>query len=115
MEQIIFETMESYNEYIERLNQSILPLAESFRTNEVEGALQNCVDLFEGIEWLLSVNAKLNELNFTNEIDIQDFNRILKEINEAIEIKDMYSCADILEYELLEAVQKLKLYELEGA
>ncbi|MFJ8261830.1 hypothetical protein ACIQ4I_07665 [Rummeliibacillus sp. NPDC094406] len=112
MESIIFETMQSYNEYLEKLKVNILPLAEKFRGESVTEALNEVPFLFEGIEWIATINKKLNDLNYRNELDINHLNTILNELERAFENKDYNLCADILEYEILSTVNKLKVYEL---
>lgn len=112
METIVQETIQSYNDYLKTLNEGIFPLAEQFRDGQIDGALSTVVHLVEGLEWMVSVNKKLSELNITNEIDANKINEIMSSVADAIALKDYYLSADLLEYELLEIVKMLKPYNI---
>ncbi|AMA62934.1 hypothetical protein SFB93_00140 [Kurthia gibsonii] len=114
MEQIVFETMVNYNEYIERIKLNINPLIESLREEKPEEQLNEVANLIEGLEWLVTVNQKLSELNYENKIDVFSLNQQLQEVVVAIENQDYNLCADILEYDILETIQTYQPYNLEG-
>lgn len=113
MSLVIDEIIQDYNGYITTLNNEVPKLIRSIRSaSDVSKINAEVVDLFEGMAWIINVNDSLKELNFTNSIDVKKINETLKEIAKAIEFNDYNLCADILEYELLEEIYKLQIYEM---
>jgi len=113
MSLVIDEIIQDYNEYITTLNNEVPKLIRSIRSaSDVSKINAEVVDLFEGMAWIINVNDSLKELNFNNSIDVKKINETLKEIAKAIEFNDYNLCADILEYELLEEIYKLQIYEM---
>ncbi|WP_020189192.1 hypothetical protein [Kurthia sp. Dielmo] len=113
MSLVIDEIIQDYNGYITTLNNEVPKLIRSIRSaSDVSKINAEVVDLFEGMAWIINVNDSLKELNFNNSIDVKKINETLKEIAKAIEFNDYNLCADILEYELLEEIYKLQIYEM---
>lgn len=112
MDQGIQEIVENYNNYLDILNVNILPLSEKLREGDIADSLEKITFLFEGMEWILTVNKALSELNYLNKVDQEAINKILKEITIALENKDYYLSADLLEYELFEVIEKMEKYNI---
>ncbi|MEO4054179.1 hypothetical protein [Solibacillus sp. CAU 1738] len=111
MNQIIKETMESYNEYIKKLIIGCETISEELRNHE-QTLLNNIMLLSEGIEWLISVNKKFFELNIGDLIDSNEIKSFLIEINDGLENKDYLLVADIIEYEMKPFFESLSPYEI---
>lgn len=108
------EVVLSYNKYIGVLKSYIPIMIQNLRIVKEESiVIKDIIDLFEGIEWIVNVNIKLNEIYYQNTIDIQKINDILKDLTQAYEFKDYNLCADILEYEFLEEVHNFKNYKID--
>lgn len=112
MDEIVIETMKDYNNYLDNLKIYILPLAENFRDGKLNKAIKEVSLLFEGIEWIMTINMKLRELNYINKLDSTRLNNLLNELADAFENKDYNLCADILEYEILTVVNELEAFKL---
>lgn len=104
------ELMESYNEYILKLEAGCLFIAEELRMNK-EDAIQHIYNFSEGMEWLILVSRKFKEQQIEVELDEAKLIAQLQEINEAIQRKDMNLVADLFEYEIAEYFNTPKLIE----
>ncbi|WP_409368011.1 hypothetical protein [Lysinibacillus sp. 38-6] len=110
MEEVIKESMESYNSYIDKLGPGTDIIINQIYNEEYQVAKQNLIDLLEGLMWLVEVNDKLNQLNYVNSLDTYKMNRLSEEIIEAMGKNDYNLCADILQYELKDFTSSLIKY-----
>lgn len=110
MEELIKETMESYDIYIDKLEPGIETIINLVHNEEYYEAKQSLVNLLEGLFWLVEINHKLNSLNHSCSLDINEINRLTDEILKALEQNDLNLCAEILQYELKDFVCSLRKY-----
>lgn len=96
----ILEIKEEYNNYLDRVGNASLTIAELLRENQLTEALGLIEDFSEGVNWLSEVNSKLNLLNESVELNIDSIKEFLLEINNGLEIQDFVLVADLFEYEI---------------
>lgn len=111
MEQIILETMESYNHYVGEIVKGSIKIADDLRTGNVDSALTMIKDFSEGLLWLMEVNQKLTDLGKQAELDVNNIQDFFVEINEGLENKDFVLVADIFEYEIAPFFEQVELYK----
>jgi len=110
MEEIIKESMESYNNYIDKLGPGTEFIINQIHNENYQEAKQNLINLLEGLLWLVEVNNKLSKLNYVNLLDIYKMNSLSEDLIEAMGKNDFNLCADILEYELKDLSSTLIKY-----
>ncbi|AJK89323.1 MULTISPECIES: hypothetical protein [Lysinibacillus] len=110
MEEVIKETMESYDSYIDRLGPGTEFIIKQIHNEQYQEAKQNLINLLEGLMWLVEVNNKLSQLNYVTSLDTNKLNSLSEDILEAISKNDFNLCADILEYELIDLTSTLIKY-----
>jgi hypothetical protein len=106
--QIINEVIESFNEYIQQIENGGERIAEILRQEQYDSALELINQLAEGLIWMADVASKLTEQGISVELSIESITEFLTEINEGLEIKDFVLVADIFEYELDPFIKKLQ-------
>lgn len=103
------EIIETFNEYILKVEQGCLYIANELREGHRE-ALQEVANFSEGIEWLIVMSRELKKENITTFLEEQ-LSNYLKEINQALQQDDLYLVADLFEYELAEYFKNPALIE----
>ncbi|WP_042471099.1 hypothetical protein [Bacillus ndiopicus] len=112
MQELIRETMESYNNYIINVKEGALKIADKLRTEDIKGALTLISDFSEGSIWLVDVNKKLMDLGYLVKLEMNVIQEFLIEINEGLENQDYILVADIFEYEISPFFDQLEQYEI---
>lgn len=112
MEQLIYETMESYNNYIDAVHQGSLDIAEKLRTENNEEALPMVKDFSEGLIWLIDVNTKLKDLGYSASLNMEEIQEFFVEINEGLLNQDYVLVADMFEYEIAPYFEQLEKYTI---
>lgn len=102
MTDLIVETIESYNEYLGKLPDGCLLIAENLREGQVQVALNNIKDFSEGLVWLVDAGGLLKNNDIEVTLSVERVHEFLNEINNALEIQDYNLVADLFEYELVE-------------
>lgn len=100
MEQIITDTIESYNHYLKKMPDGCLKIAEFLRNNEVSSALKTILDFSEGASWLADASSLLQSMKVTVELPVSKIHEFLNEVNNGLEIQDYVLVADMFEYEI---------------
>lgn len=100
VEQLLKETQTSYYEYVMKLENGCLQIANDLRTGNQAGAFQNIINLTEGLGWLLDVEARMQEQRFKINSQIVNALDFLNEVNDALEAEDIVTVADLFEYEI---------------
>lgn len=112
MDEIIIETMLSYNEYLNKLIDGADLISSDIKGDSRRSGLQNILAFSEGIEWLSRVNDKLSTLGYVNEMNINSIQEYLDEINQGLILEDYILVADIFQYEIKPFLQNIKQYEV---
>lgn len=112
MEQVIKETIVSFNEYIEKIPNGVQYIAEQLRNNYVEEAYLAINDFTEGVDWLVQVNRALDEYGFTLDMEFPKLQSHLLQINSGLLQEEYGVVADLFEYEIKPLFQNLQGYTL---
>lgn len=109
-DKIVYESLETLNEYLDKLIPGVEAVVQAFRMQEDSKALSLFTQLLEGLQWTLDVVVLTEPTLWKNgiNINVEKVQDVLKEINEAFEHQDFVLLPDILEYELLEAFNDWK-------
>lgn len=100
MNNLIVETIESYNNYLARLPEGCLQIANKLREEQLQIALNEISNFSEGVSWLLEVGTLLIQNDVAVKIDINRIQHFFVEINDALQIEDYNLVADLFEYEI---------------
>lgn len=113
METIIKETIESYNNYLQKIPNGCQQIANILREDESKKeGLSSILNFSEGITWIIDANLLLAKNGYVNEISINKINDYLEEINNSLGIGDYFSVADLFEYEIKPFFENCKPYEI---
>lgn len=113
-EEFVKNLLESTKSYIEDANPKIEVLVETFYSHPSPSAWEELSNLFEGVEWILSMVDAVDVSKYrpTNwqEVKQQIFKikNELGSLEEALENNDTVLIADILKYELLPVFNSIK-------
>lgn len=106
--------LDSTYSYLDNANPHIEVLVEKFYSHPSPDAWADLSNLFEGIDWILSMinvveNSKFRPSNWSKVVeDISNFEGELSNLEEALENTDSVLIADILKYEALPVFQSIK-------
>lgn len=100
MKDIVLETIESYNEYIEKVSRGCVKIADYLRKDQISEAMRLILDFSEGMGWLVEARNLLvkNEVKVT--LEEEKIHEFLHEVNAGLEIHDYVLVADMFEYEI---------------
>jgi hypothetical protein len=117
MTNIIYETQESFYQYIERVIEGSQMIADYLREDKVGEAMQLIAQFSEGMSWLAQVIVLMREHRYYIDIVPSKINEFLMEINEGLERQDFVIVADMFEYEIQPFFEeaKVKRFEKVGA
>ncbi|WP_431029183.1 hypothetical protein [Lysinibacillus sp. LZ02] len=101
MEDILNETIFSFNEYIEKLPGGCMMIANTLRDDRIAEALTHIRDFSEGAGWIIEASGLLQENNVSITFDMTKIIDYLEEINNGLSIGDYNLVADIFEYEIV--------------
>ncbi|MCT6925674.1 hypothetical protein [Metasolibacillus sp.] len=107
MNNIINETIESYNQYMEKIPVGALYIAECLRTDKISEALSDITAFSEGVLWLIDVKILLARSHINAQLEIEKIQEFLSEINMGLEINDYVLVADMFEYEIAPFFEEL--------
>lgn len=100
IEQQLEELLESIQSYILKIPNGCTMVADYLREGDKVKAYSAITDFIEGIDWLTESFSILLQYDYVISIEIEKLNQILKEINEAIKLRNDTLLADFLEYEM---------------
>ncbi|MFW6025757.1 MAG: hypothetical protein ACOCRX_05380 [Candidatus Woesearchaeota archaeon] len=116
--ELIKETLVEVENYLPRLKEGILDLAELYRNGKLEKTNQKYQLIVDGVEWYVSVMNKIISLKESNEDDedtidqyfknMQRLNKFLEEIVIAKENDDFILIADIFRYEIVDVIENFR-------
>jgi hypothetical protein len=100
MTNLIYETQDSFYQYIERVAVGAQMIADYLREDKVGEAMQLIAQFSEGVTWLTQVIVLMREHKYHINIDPSQINEFLLEINDGLERQDYVIVADMFEYEI---------------
>jgi hypothetical protein len=100
MTNLIYETQESFYQYIERIVEGVQTIADYLREDKVGEAMQLITQFSEGVTWLTQVIVLMREHKYYINVDPSQMNEFLLEINDGLERQDYVIVADMFEYEI---------------
>ncbi|MCE4046482.1 MAG: hypothetical protein M3043_14500 [Lysinibacillus fusiformis] len=101
MSKLLNDTIISFNEYMERLPEGCLMIANNLRDDRIAEALNHIRDFSEGAGWIAEASRLLKENNVAITLDMTKIVDYLSEINDGLSIGDYNLVADIFEYEIV--------------
>ncbi|MDN4492202.1 hypothetical protein [Ureibacillus aquaedulcis] len=113
MNNVLFETVDSYNEYLKKLPEGCVAIANKFRNDQIQEALLNVKDFSEGVIWLSEAAEILKKNKVDVKSNIVKIHEFLIEINEALQIQDYYLVADLFEYEIADFFRHYQVIVIE--
>lgn len=115
MMNLIYETQDSFYQYIERVAVGTQTIADYLREDRVGEAMQLIAQFSEGVAWLTKVIVLMKEHKYHINIDPSQINEFLLEINDGLERQDYVIVADMFEYEIkpfFEGAAKERFYQM---
>ncbi len=112
MDELIRETMVSYNEYLSKLPNGCQKIADDIRQDNLSDALKGILQVSEGTTWLLDANTLLEKNSFSNPLNPDKIHEFLNEVNNGLELQDYVIVADMFEYEIKPFFESCKEYEI---
>ncbi|MGE7931981.1 hypothetical protein [Viridibacillus arvi] len=100
MTEIVYEAVESYNEYLMKIPNGCQKIADNFRESKITEALNLIIYFTEGANWLIEVSELLRKNSILVSLKTEKIHEYLKEINQGLEIQDYILVADMFEYEI---------------
>lgn len=117
MSNIIYDTQESFYDYLEKVVEGTQKISDYLREDKIGEALQLIIQFSEGVSWITQVITLMREHDFYIDINLGHLNEFLTEVNEGIERKDYVIVADMFEYEIgpfFEEGATKKFYKVKG-
>ncbi|WP_019153837.1 hypothetical protein [Robertmurraya massiliosenegalensis] len=100
MTNIIFETQQSFYEYINNVSNGSQEISDALREDRIGESLGMIIQFTEGVGWISQVISLMQEQNYFIDIDTSQIHEFLEEINDGLEIQDFIVVADMFEYEI---------------
>lgn len=107
----LLEAIESYNNYLQKIPNGTIYIAECLRDDKFNEAFQTIKDFSEGVIWLIRVAERLIERNVEVSINVEQINSFLIEINEGLENQDFMLVADLFEFEIAPFFENVPLIQ----
>ncbi|MCG7433840.1 hypothetical protein [Lysinibacillus fusiformis] len=101
MKELLNDTIISFNEYIDRLPEGCMMIANNLRDDRIAEALNHIRDFSEGASWIAEAIRLLKENNVAINLDMTKIINYLAEINDGLSIGDYNLVADLFEYEIV--------------
>ncbi|MGG0662687.1 hypothetical protein ABE042_01090 [Viridibacillus arvi] len=111
MTKILYEALESYNEYIKKIPTGCQKIADNFREDKINESLKLIIYFTEGANWLLEVSELLRKNGFLVNLETEKIHEYLNEINQGLEIHDYILVADMFEYEIAPFFENCRIIE----
>ncbi len=111
---IMLETLQELNLYIDKLSGGIKSIIEHLASDEEREAMEIILQAINGLEWVHDVIHAVGSItNLADEnkefFDIfSRYKKNLETVVESLENKDMIMLSDVLEYEVLENIEDIK-------
>jgi len=112
MDMLLIETMESYNEYLQKLPDGCQKVADYIRQDNLSDAFKGILQFSEGVAWLINANQLLEKNSFVNQLNPEKINEYLNEINSGLQMQDYVIVADMFEYEIKPFFEESSFYDL---
>jgi len=112
MDELIKETIDSYNEYLLKLPLGCQKIADDIRTDNLSEALKGILEFSEGAGWLIDANVLLERNSISNALNVEKINEFLNEVNTGLEIHDFVLVADMFEYEIKPFFEECSFYKV---
>lgn len=109
MNELIMDTIESYNEYVVKIAPGSLKIAELLRHDEIAEAMQMILQFSEGLGWLVNAKELLTASDVQVNLQVEQIEGFLNEINSGLESQDFVLVADMFEYEIAEFFENIEL------
>ncbi|MEE1131344.1 MAG: hypothetical protein UHX00_06975 [Caryophanon sp.] len=109
---LILETVESYNTYLIKLPKGCQQIAEMFRIDQIQEALKEIKNFTEGIIWMTDASSLLKANDVSIDFKLEEMQDFFNEINDALTIQDYNLVADLFEYELVDYFGNMSLVKL---
>lgn len=98
-QQLIYETLDSLQEFLPKIADTCLLIADQLRKDKESEAFQYIKEFIEAVEWSTQAIVGIKNLGYYLNIDTQEFNTHLREVEEGLTINDQVLIADLFEYE----------------
>lgn len=112
MDNILVETIESYNNYLSILPSGSLKIAELLRENSIVESLNNIQNFTDGVLWLADAGKLFSKNNIQVDLNVEKIHSYLNEINEGLTLQDFNLVADLFEYELAPFFSEVQFVEV---
>ena len=112
MDNIILDVIESYNEYLKKLKNSIPDFINLLKESTISDSKLLIIDLMEGLIWMKDVNIKLNSLINSSTEDINDMNMLIEELANATELGDINHSIEVINYEIIPLIDSLNCIDV---
>ncbi|MEE3807526.1 hypothetical protein V2H29_11220 [Lysinibacillus fusiformis] len=96
----IKELIESYNDYVKKIPDGAIFIANYLREDKLNNALIAIKDFSEGVLWLSEASDLLMKNGAHAALNIGQIQEFLIEVNEGLEKQDYVLVADMFEYEI---------------
>lgn len=96
----INELIYEYNEYIRKVPNGSLFIANAFREEKIGEALNAINNFSEGMLWLSHISNNLSQASVQVSLNIQKIQEYLIQVNEGLIKQDYVLVADMFEYEI---------------
>lgn len=94
------EIQQSYYDYVLKVENGSLFIANKLREEDYESALGAIVNFSEGVEWLIKVEDAMLAQGYLIESNVKQVVLLINEINECLSCQDFATLADLFEYEI---------------
>lgn len=100
MEELLIETIKSYNQYISNIPTGAENIATFLREDNIKEAVHEIKYFSEGITWLMEIKSIFARVGIDTELKIEEILEFLEEINNGLLKEDFVLVADMFEYEI---------------
>ncbi|MER1984464.1 MAG: hypothetical protein ABS948_01100 [Solibacillus sp.] len=97
---LVQETIESYYEYVTKIQGGCAVIAQAFKQNDTQAGLEGIVNLSEGLTWLFETEKLLAEQSYKIDSPVAQVVPLFIKMNAAIEANAHEDLVALLEDEL---------------
>jgi uncharacterized protein Yka (UPF0111/DUF47 family) len=98
-QQLIHETLDSLQEFLPKIADTCLLIADQLRKDNESEAFQQIKEFIEAIDWSTQAIVGIRNLGYSLNVDTQEINEHLREVEEGLTVNDQVLIADLFEYE----------------
>lgn len=113
VEQLIQDTMESYYEYVVKIEGGCNSIIDSLKANEQQTAMRGIVALSEGLVWLFDTETLLQGHSYKIDSPVAQITPLFEKLNAAIEANNFEEVTNLLELELKPLFANAKQWKFE--